>query len=163
MSKGQLGRVEQTTIPQPLTRGQLSRVELLAALSADTARGRLSRAEMLVPGEMTASAGKPQTDVEPWTTITLTGSAIGGDPPVTYKWRQISGATATLSATSTATVTFTAPGTLAGSSLVFGLIVSDDGYQPSPEATVQVDVLPVVTRAVAGGKEVPLRLMAVAS
>ena len=112
---------------------------------------------------LTANAGEPQADVEPWSTVTLTGTHTGGSDPVTHYWRQISGAPATLSATNAATVTFTAPGTLAGSSLVFGYRVTDDGFVDSPESTVQVDVLRSLEHAVIGGVEVPMRLLAVSS
>jgi hypothetical protein len=113
-------------------------------------------------GQLTADAGEPQTGVEPWTTVTLTGTHTGGTN-VTHRWRQISGAPVTLSATNTATVTFTAPGTINGSSLVFGYTVSQSGWQTSPEATVQIDVLSSVVRAVIDGAEVPCRMSAIQS
>jgi len=85
----------------------------------------------------TANAGSDQS-VTVSTTVTLDGSA-SSDPDGTiasYSWRQISGATVTLSSTTAQKPTFTAPGSSA--TLVFGLTVTDNNGASSPEDTVTI-------------------------
>lgn len=161
MTAGLLGRAEVTILPQPHVEGQLSWAGLVGVSSV---AGQLAGASLGTPGSLDADAGSPQTDLEPWFTYTLTGTYTGGGSGTpAYQWRQISGPAAVLADATSATCTFTAPGTLSGASVVFGFTVSEDGYQTSPEATVQCDVLPVTERAVIGGREVPLRMTAIAS
>ena len=78
----------------------------------------------------TANAGPDQSSVEQGSTVTLSGSASDPDAGKTlsYAWRQASGDAVTLSATGTATTTFTAPtGMTAEETLRFVLRVTDDG------------------------------------
>lgn len=92
----------------------------------------------------TANAGSDQLLVEPFTTVTLngTGSTDPGASALTYAWTQTSGAAVTLSSTTAASPTFTAPATLAGTSLVFSLVVTNTGAQASNPDTVLVTVPP---------------------
>lgn len=166
MSTGRLARVLATVDPQSDPAPTADVVARMAWLglqseSGGVVTGRLSRAALLVPGGMSAYAGDPLKNLEQYATITLSGTFTGGDPPVTHEWVQISGPAVTLSATDAQTVTYTAPGTLAGASVVFGYRVSDDGSAPSMQSTVQHDVLPVAERAVVGGVAVPLRVLSV--
>lgn len=88
----------------------------------------------------TADAGQAQT-VEPWAAVSLIGSGSDSDGTIMgYTWRQVSGPAVTLSG-SGATRVFTAPALEAGATLVFGLIVTDDGGATSGEKTVTVTVL----------------------
>ena len=87
----------------------------------------------------TAAAGDDQT-VDEGDTVTLSGS--GTDPEgesVTYAWRQTSGATVTLSSTSVAAPTFTAPNLGANEDLVFELTVSDGDLSGTATVTITVE------------------------
>jgi len=93
-----------------------------------------------------ADAGANQSGVEPFDTVTLDGSG-SSDPEggtLTYAWTRISGPAVTLSSSTAQRPTFLAPGLIAGATLVFGLVVTDNGSPPavSPQDTVQVAVLP---------------------
>ena len=89
----------------------------------------------------TANAGADQS-VSEAATVTLNGTA-STDPEaqsLSYSWSQTSGATVTLSSTTAASPTFTAPSQLASNaSLVFSLTVSD-GTNTSTADTVTVTV-----------------------
>jgi hypothetical protein len=102
--------------------------------------------------------------VEPWATVTVGGSdtASGTATIASILWEQTSGAdvTASLSSTSTATITFTAPPTLYGSSVILQKTVTDSTGVVGLDQ-VQVDVLPVTERAVVNMAEVPARFLAV--
>jgi hypothetical protein len=90
-----------------------------------------------------ANAGIDQT-VASKTTVTLNGSA-SSDPDGTitgYTWRQLSGFAVTLSSTSVAQPTFTAPTVSSASLLTFGLVVTDNGSASSTENTVSINVQP---------------------
>ena len=92
-------------------------------------------------GAPTANAGDDQS-VDGGDTVTLDGSA-STDPDtgdtLTYNWAQTSGTpTVTLTGSSTATPTFTAPRTSAGSTLVFTLTVRDGVASHTDTVTVQV-------------------------
>lgn len=91
----------------------------------------------------TANAGPDQASIAAGATVTLDGSgSADSDGTITaYTWRQISGPAVTLSSTSTVGPTFTAPSQTANSTLVFGLIVTDNGGANSTEDTVQIGVL----------------------
>lgn len=105
----------------------------------------------------TCSAGNDMVDVEPWTLQTLVGADNDPDGTIAVRaWRQISGSTVTLSGTGS-TRTYTAPGTLAGTTLVFGYQVTDDQGGLSVEDTVTHIVLGATDRAVISGVEVPMR------
>ncbi|MDE2663884.1 MAG: Ig-like domain-containing protein [Gemmatimonadota bacterium] len=86
----------------------------------------------------TADAGSEQT-VDERTTVTLNGS--GSDPDgdsVTYAWKQLKGATATLSSTTVASPTFTAPEVTVDTDLDFELTVSDGSLSGADTVTVTV-------------------------
>jgi hypothetical protein len=108
----------------------------------------------------TVDAGIPQT-VEPWSTVTLTGSASDPDGTVTSRlWTQTSGTVVTLSGAATDIATFDAPASIAGETLGFEFAATDDDGAESTDTTT-VTVLPVTERAVVGGVEVPLRMLGV--
>jgi hypothetical protein len=110
------------------------------------------------------NAGVDQTGIEPWATVTVGGTdtARGTATVATRLWEQIGGAdvTGSLSSTSTATVTFTAPPTIYGTSLILQKTVTDSTGAVGVDQ-VQVDVLPVTERAVVGMAEIPGRFFAV--
>jgi len=86
-------------------------------------------------------AGIMQTNVEPFSTVTLDGSS-SHDPdadPLTYAWSQTAGPAVTLSSTTAMQPTFIAPATLAGTTLTFQLIVND-GTVNSTADTVDIVV-----------------------
>ena len=126
-----------------------------------SARGGTSHFEIIVApaGPPIANAGAPQT-VEPWSTTTLTaaGSVPGTYPIASYAWTQNSGTLVSLSSASTASPTFTTPGTLAGGNLVFGVIVTDSNAVSSTEATVTITALPVTEASQSGGTWLPLQI-----
>lgn len=105
----------------------------------------------------TADAGPDQLDVEPWTVVTLDGSASFDDVGVTsYTWTQTAGTAVTLSG-SGATRTFTVPGSLSGETFVFQLEVADaDGGTDTDSVTVTS--LPASERIMIGGSWVPARI-----
>ena len=77
----------------------------------------------------TADAGSDQTSVARGATVTLSGAGTDpdADEVLSYAWSQTSGDPVTLSATSTATTTFTAPtGLTEAQTLTFRLRVTDD-------------------------------------
>lgn len=88
-----------------------------------------------------ASAGVDQADIEPWTTVTLTGTGVGS-------WSQVSGVSVTLSG-SGATRTFTAPPSLSTQTLVF-----DYGGDQ-----VNIGILPATEAMYSGGQWVPVRFI----
>ena len=92
----------------------------------------------------TANAGPDQTNIEPRSTVTLngTGSTDSDGTIAAYAWTQTAGTTVTLSSASAAQPTFTAPLTLAGETLTFSLVVTDDDGATSSQDTVNVTVLP---------------------
>lgn len=109
-----------------------------------------------------ANAGANLTDVEPYDTITLEGAGSSFTTPdtdVNYAWTQTGGPTVTPTGADTATPTFKAPGTLAGTTLTFALVVTGNvsGLVSSAD-TMTIDVLPVTERAVIGGVELPVEV-----
>jgi len=107
----------------------------------------------------TADAGADQTNIEPFATVTLNGSAsTDSDGTIsTYTWSQISGTSVTLSG-SGASRTFTAPNTLSGDTLVFGLTVTDNGGLTSTQDTVSITVLQATELIRVSGAWAPARL-----
>lgn len=87
-----------------------------------------------------ANAGSDQT-VDPNRLVTLDGSGSTDDGTIAgYTWRQISGTSVTLSSTTVVSPTFTSPAAINGSTLVFGLIVTDNQAVASSEDTVTITV-----------------------
>ncbi|WP_165547171.1 PKD domain-containing protein [Kribbella sindirgiensis] len=87
-----------------------------------------------------ANAGAPQSAVA-GTTVTLNGSGTDADgDALTYAWTQTGGPAVTLSSTTAAQPTFTAPS--AASTLTFSLVVRD-GQANSAAATTTVTITPV--------------------
>ncbi|HSX04876.1 MAG TPA: PKD domain-containing protein [Candidatus Saccharimonadales bacterium] len=86
-------------------------------------------------------AGSSQT-VLPGDTVTLDGT-VSMDPDgtiSTYAWSQVTGTTVTLSSSSVAQPTFTAPYLSNGDTLVFHLIVTDNGGVTSQAGSVTITV-----------------------
>ena len=114
----------------------------------------------------TANLGGNVTNIEPYSTQTINGSNSKDNDTGTiasYTFRQISGSpTVTINGTG-AIRTYTAPGTVAGTTLVFGLVVTDNQGADSTEDTVTHTILPVTERAVIGGVEVPMQISSVNS
>jgi hypothetical protein len=111
----------------------------------------------------TCDAGLDLSDLEPYTSVTLSGTDADSDGTiVTRTWRQISGPTVTLTGNG-ATRSYIAPGTLAGMSLIFGYKVIDDSGASSAESTVTHSVLSSTDRAVVGGAEVPMQVKPIIS
>jgi hypothetical protein len=102
----------------------------------------------------TANAGPDQTDIDSQALVTLNATGSTGSPS-TYLWRQISGTSVTLSSTSIAQPTFTAPATVDGDTLQFGLKVGD-GVVWSNEDTVNIGIEPQIEWAIKGGVPVPI-------
>lgn len=74
----------------------------------------------------TANAGPDQT-VEPWSTVTLSGSGTDTDGTIAaYSWTQTSGTAVTLTGATTATPTFIPQGSLSTATYVFALTVTDN-------------------------------------
>ena len=97
----------------------------------------------------TANAGPDQTNIEPRATVTLDGTG-STDPDGTiaaYAWTQTAGTTVTLSSSAAAQPTFTAPLTLAGETLTFSLVVTDNVGATSSPDTVDITVLPASAAA----------------
>ncbi len=92
---------------------------------------------------VTASANAPVVDNG--STVTLTGNATpkaGGNVNLSYRWQQITGATATLSSTSSPQVTFIAPN---GSRMSFRFTVTDsDGFSASANVDVRSNGTPIL-------------------
>ena len=88
-----------------------------------------------------AEAGFMQANVEPYSTVTLDGASShdADNDPLTYTWSQTAGPAVTLSSTTSATPTFTAPPTTGGTTLTFQLIVND-GTANSSADTVNIIV-----------------------
>ncbi len=112
-----------------------------------------------------AIAGLDKSYVEPYATVTLQGGGSSdSDGSITsYTWVQTAGTPAVTLNGSGASRTFTAPATIAGTTLTFGLTVTDNDGASSTQDTVSITILPVTERAVIGGVEVPAQLYAAQS
>lgn len=107
----------------------------------------------------TANAGTDQTAVEPWATVTLSGTDSDSDGTVASRlWAKTTGSAVTLTNAATATATFTAPPSIAGETMTFSYTVTDNGGLTGTDS-VNVTVLPVTERAAIGGVEVPMRVV----
>lgn len=92
-------------------------------------------------GAPIAEAGFTQTNVEPYSTVTLDGTN-SHDPDndsLTYAWSQTAGPAVTLLSPTTATPSFIAPATTTGATLTFQLIVND-GTVNSAADTVDIAI-----------------------
>jgi hypothetical protein len=69
----------------------------------------------------------------------------------TWSWRQVSGPAVALSSTSVAQPTFTVPSILGGTTLVFGLTVTDNNGNTSVEDTVTITALTPTVLYARGG------------
>ncbi|HSX32715.1 MAG TPA: PKD domain-containing protein [Candidatus Saccharimonadales bacterium] len=87
------------------------------------------------------NAGSDQT-VLPGDTVTLdgTGSTDPDGTVASYSWAQVSGTAVTLSSNTAAQPTFTAPHLASGDTLVFHLIVTDNGGVTSQTGAVNITV-----------------------
>lgn len=96
-----------------------------------------------------ANAGPDQTGIAPGATVTLSGSGTDTDGVIVgYNWVQTAGTpTVTLSGTG-ANRTFTAPSVTNGTTLTFGLVVTDDDGDVSPQDTMTVTVLAAGTEII---------------
>jgi len=102
----------------------------------------------------TANAGADQTNVEPFTTVSLFGNESSSGTVVSRAWTQTGGSpTVTLVGTG-ANVTFEAPGTLAGTTLTFTYTVTDDTPGTGTD-TVTVAVLSAPERVMTSGSWTP--------
>jgi len=112
-----------------------------------------------------ASAGSPKVDIEPYSVVTLSGTDSDSDGTVVSRaWRQISGApSVTLQNANAANASYTAPGTLAGTTLTFGYKVTDNLGGQSPESTTTNQINYATERAVISGIEVPVKTLVVES
>jgi hypothetical protein len=88
-----------------------------------------------------ANAGTDQT-VDPGAVVTLNGSDSSDfdGTIVTYAWVQLSGTSVTLSNSAVVSPTFTAPSSVEGAVIVFGLTVTDNEGAISPQDTVTITV-----------------------
>lgn len=111
----------------------------------------------------TADAGEDIVNVEPWSTVNLDGAGSYGSNQMTYAWSQTAGTAVVLSDVTSITPTFVAPASVTGETLTFQLIVTNSSEMSSDPDTVNVTILPVTERAVMGGVEKPMRMLAVAS
>lgn len=107
----------------------------------------------------TANAGADQTNVEPWSTVTLTGTASDPDGTIaSVQWAQTAGTpTVTLTGATTNTATFEAPGTLAGTTLTFSYTVTDNSGATAVD-TMTVAVLQASELIMLDGVWVPARM-----
>jgi len=88
-----------------------------------------------------AEAGFMQSNIEPYSTVTLdgSGSSDANADPLTYAWTQTVGPAVTLLNSTTVSPSFVAPATVAGTTLTFQLIVNDGSVDSAPD-TVNVVV-----------------------
>lgn len=106
----------------------------------------------------TANAGLDQINIEPYSVVTLTGTATDPDGNIASRaWSQISGPTVTLVGTGNVR-TFKAGGSIAGHIYGFRYVVTDDDGGVSPPDDMTVTVLPVTERAAIGGVMVPMEV-----
>lgn len=107
----------------------------------------------------TANAGPDQTNIEPWSTVTLdgSGSADSDGTIASYAWTQTAGTAVTLSNSAAVQPTFTAPAALRSVLFTFQLQVTDNDGATSTDS-VSITVLAATDAIVAGGVLVPLHI-----
>jgi hypothetical protein len=128
------------------------------ALANDTWIGPTANPNIL-NAPPTCSAGSNQTTIEPWTTVTLTGTDSSANGSiVSRQWTQTAGTPVTLIGNANASATYIAPPTLMGDTSTFKYTVTDN-LNVSMSSTVQNTTLAATERAVIGGVEVPARLI----
>lgn len=133
------GSLSSTTTPSITVTAPTGPATQIIGITATDSNGLIGNEatySVTVTAGLIASAGSDAT-VDSLQVVTLQGSGNG----LSWTWRQISGTSVSLSSTSVQNPTFTAPATIAGDALVFGLTVSNGG-QNSPEDTVTITVLP---------------------
>lgn len=105
-----------------------------------------------------ANAGPDQT-VSAYATVLLDGTGSTQANLTTYTWTQTAGPTVTIETTIAGVATFTAPATVAGASLTFQLVTTDNvGHNSSPDS-VTITVQPHTTFHLASGGPQPVRLL----
>ena len=115
------------------------------ALSGATGTVIVNSVSVIAVNEAPVANAGPDQTVASGASVTLAGSGTDGDSdPLTYAWTQTAGTTVTLSDTSAAGPTFTAPTLVPGASnetLTFSLVVND-GIDDSVADTVDITVTP---------------------
>lgn len=105
-----------------------------------------------------ANAGADQANIEPYTTVTLTGTDSDTDGTVVGRdWVQVGGTPNATLVGSGASRTFKAPGTIAGTTLTFQYRATDNQGLVGTD-TMTVQILPVTERAVINGQVVPMEV-----
>lgn len=132
--------------------------------AAPTARAYVFRVTVASASNVapTANAGTDQTGVEPYATVTLngTGSSDSDGTIASYAWTQTAGTTVTLSSSTAASPTFTAPAKVAAGTLTFSLVVTDNLGATSTADTVNVAILPHTLFRIDSGGPTPVKLSA---
>jgi hypothetical protein len=106
-----------------------------------------------------ADAGPAQVNVQPYSTVQLDGTA-SSDPDgivVSYAWTQTGGVPVTLTGANTSSPTYRAPGTLAGDTQTFQLVVADVNGATST-ATTSVQVRPAAEQIMTASGWAPAKL-----
>jgi hypothetical protein len=132
--------------------------------AAPNARAYVFRVTVAQPATTNAAnAGPDQSGLLPYSTVFLDGTAsVVTNGVQTYNWSQTSGPTVTLSGSTSGTPTFTAPPTVAGTTLVFSLTVTDTLGSTTAADTVSIGVLKhtVYQLKTAGPVPTPVQLLA---
>jgi hypothetical protein len=108
-------------------------------------------------GPLTVDAGGNQSDIKPWTVVTLAATAAGSGTP-TWEWTQTGGTPVVLSGTG-ATRTFTAPATRDGDTLTFQATGTVGANSASDTVTVACLLHNEWMYAADGVTLVPVRVM----
>ena len=117
---------------------------LVASLAVLSACGGGGSSPSPSPNTVPVANAGPNQSVTAAAAVTLTGSASSdADGTIaSYTWSQTAGTAVTLSSTTAAQPTFTAPSPLATTTLTFSLRVTDDRGGVSAPATVNITVNP---------------------
>jgi len=109
-----------------------------------------------------ANAGTNQTNIEPYTTVVLSGADSDSDGVIVQRvWSQTAGSPTVQLSGSGTTRTFMAPGTLSGTTLTFAYQVYDNDGVMSAQDTVTVTIMSATERAAIDGEEVPVSTKAI--